>query len=103
MFWLLYIVQVQVLDNVGRLTLPSKHRRLDRLAHISLCAQLGQDPILYYWEFLLPVEINEDDLDYSIQITNATVETGIPIISSFIALIKVFLCVDLHPVSNMIL
>ncbi|KAE9370012.1 hypothetical protein N431DRAFT_468098 [Stipitochalara longipes BDJ] len=79
MFWLLYIVQVH-----------------DRLTHISLCAQLGQDPILYDWEFLLPAEVSDEELEQRIQSSPATAPitgTRISLISGFIALIKVFLCV----------
>lgn len=67
--------------------------RHDRLTHISLCAQLGQEPILYDWEFLLPSEISDVELEQGIQSSNASLGTHIPIISGFIALIKVFLSV----------
>jgi hypothetical protein len=67
--------------------------RHDRLAHISVFAQLGQDPVLKDWEFLLPLEVSDEELERDAGSSQAAVTASTPIISGFAALIRVFLCI----------
>ena len=67
--------------------------RHDRLTHISLCAQLAQDPILYDWEKILPLEISDEELEQQTESSKRISGNNVPVIAGFVALIKVFLCV----------
>ncbi|KAH8669750.1 hypothetical protein BGZ60DRAFT_40262 [Tricladium varicosporioides] len=75
-FWMLYIIQIH-----------------DRLSHITPYTLLGQDPSLTDWEFLIPLELDDDDLVLSKGQSRKGEPTLTPLIAGFIALVKVFLCV----------
>ncbi|KAF2644815.1 hypothetical protein P280DRAFT_443859 [Massarina eburnea CBS 473.64] len=83
-FWMLYIIQIH-----------------DRLSFIIPHTGLSFDPLRTDWEFLLPCEIDDDDLvlqDHaSLQNSNGCdsppTDRPLPVISGFVALVKVFLCV----------
>ena len=83
-FWVLYIIQIH-----------------DRLSFIVPHTGLSFDPLRTDWEFLLPQQVDDEYLTNSE--TNAIRQTHginapssnrpLPIISGFVALIKIFLCV----------
>ncbi|KAF1959491.1 hypothetical protein CC80DRAFT_489621 [Byssothecium circinans] len=83
-FWLLYIIQIH-----------------DRLSFIVPHTGLSFDPLRTDWEFLLPYELDDEDLvaqNYaeveSINVFGSPSGNGpLPVISGFVALVKVFLCV----------
>ncbi|KAF2795946.1 hypothetical protein K505DRAFT_301266 [Melanomma pulvis-pyrius CBS 109.77] len=83
-FWVLYIIQIH-----------------DRLSFIVPHTGLSFDPVHTDWEFLLPSSVDDEDLTLDthapIQHTNGVFGRGdnrqLPLISGFIALVKVFLCV----------
>jgi hypothetical protein len=83
-FWVLYIIQIH-----------------DRLSFIVPHTGLSFDPLYTNWEFLLPYQIDDEDLpdthidpmDRIEDFRNFSSSTSLPIISGFVALIKVFLCV----------
>ena len=66
----------------------------DRLSHLTPDTLLGQDPTMTDWEFLLPRELDDESLsdelseDYDLSGKGRTA----PLISGFVSLIKVFLC-----------
>ncbi|EPE37018.1 hypothetical protein GLAREA_09181 [Glarea lozoyensis ATCC 20868] len=77
-FWMLYIIQIH-----------------DRLSHLTPDTLLGQDPTMTDWIFLMPLELDDEHLPNTsresddIESENATA----PLISGFVSLIKVFICV----------
>ncbi|KAH6672147.1 hypothetical protein B0J14DRAFT_67975 [Halenospora varia] len=75
-FWMLYIIQIH-----------------DRLSHITPYTLLGQNPSLTDWEFLIPLELDDDNLIPSKEPSRKGEPTSTPLIAGFIALVKVFLCV----------
>ncbi|CAI6340139.1 unnamed protein product [Periconia digitata] len=83
-FWLLFIIQIH-----------------DRLSFIIPHTGLSFDPLRTDWEFLLPLEVDDDalineDLRPVSPIPgniDTPVRRPLPLISGFVALVKVFLCV----------
>lgn len=73
----------------------------DRLSFIVPHTGLSFDPLHTNWEFLLPLQIDDEDLpdnyvdpvDRIECFRNLSRPNSLPVISGFIALIKVFLCV----------
>ncbi|VUC27029.1 unnamed protein product [Clonostachys rosea] len=63
----------------------------DRMSYIVPHTGLAYDPKLTSWEFLLPLELSDEQLLHP-----AAISTSTPVISGFVALIQVFTCmVDL--------
>jgi len=83
-FWLLYIIQIH-----------------DRLSFIVPHTGLSFDPLRTDWEFLLPQQVDDEELTAAESTTTGQVHgfhgppsvRPLPIISGFVALIKIFLCV----------
>ncbi|KAF2000123.1 hypothetical protein P154DRAFT_492723 [Amniculicola lignicola CBS 123094] len=83
-FWMLYIIQIH-----------------DRLSFIVPHTGLSFDPLHTDWEYLLPLVLEDEDLDKEIQASTphnpglsiCDTEEATPLIAGFVALIKVFLCV----------
>ncbi|KAH7389277.1 hypothetical protein DE146DRAFT_758589 [Phaeosphaeria sp. MPI-PUGE-AT-0046c] len=82
-FWLLYIIQIH-----------------DRLSFIVPHTGLSFDRLRTDWEFLLPRQADDEDLTTAIDDANTLMDPihnldnhPLPLISGFVALIKVFLCV----------
>ncbi|KAF2648085.1 hypothetical protein K491DRAFT_684989 [Lophiostoma macrostomum CBS 122681] len=83
-FWVLYIIQIH-----------------DRLSFIVPHTGLSFDPLHTDWEYLLPSVIEDEDLTDDYRATTERIRNSpnfdkpdpIPVISGFVALIRVFLCV----------
>lgn len=71
-FWILFIVQIH-----------------DRMSFIIPHTGLSHDPQHTDWEFLLPMNVSDEELTAGQPQPNGAV----PLISGFIALVKVFLCI----------
>ncbi|KAH6673964.1 hypothetical protein F5X68DRAFT_214552 [Plectosphaerella plurivora] len=76
-FWVLFFMQMH-----------------DRISHFTPHLGMSYDPLFTDWDFLMPVELSDDDLVSEMAIDGAS-PTGrsLPMISGFIALVKVFLSV----------
>lgn len=74
-FWLLFIIQIH-----------------DRMSFIIPHTGLSYDPKHTDWEFLLPLELSDDELAGE-TLGDATTTNGVPVISGFVALVKVFVCI----------
>ncbi|PVI06081.1 hypothetical protein DM02DRAFT_610044 [Periconia macrospinosa] len=83
-FWLLLIIQIH-----------------DRLSFIIPHTGMSFDPLQTDWEFLLPVELDDDELinqDNNSQShiprpDHSPIHRPLPLVSGFVALVRVFLCV----------
>lgn len=73
----------------------------DRLSFIVPHTGLSFDPIRTDWDFLLPLELDDDDLlnqshvagSHALETDDPPVQRSLPLVSGFIALVRVFLCV----------
>ncbi|RDW95118.1 hypothetical protein BP5796_00881 [Coleophoma crateriformis] len=75
-FWMLFIVQIH-----------------DRLSHRNPHTTLAQDPVLTDWEFLMPLEVEDEHLQPGSMIAPTIPQNApTPVISGFVILIKVFSC-----------
>ncbi|OAG11399.1 uncharacterized protein CC84DRAFT_1253872 [Paraphaeosphaeria sporulosa] len=76
-FWLLYIMQIH-----------------DRLSAVIPHTGLSFDPLRTDWQFMFPQELDDEDIINPVALVTGTrVYSGLPVISGFIALIKVYLCI----------
>ncbi|KAH8674151.1 hypothetical protein BX600DRAFT_433742 [Xylariales sp. PMI_506] len=79
-FWLLYFGQVH-----------------DRLIHSTAHTSLCYDPLATDWDFLFPLELDDDQLRRDLSAFNMSAtpprDSRRPVISGYIALIKIFQCV----------
>lgn len=77
LFWLLYIMQVH-----------------DRLSAVIPHTGLSFDPLRTDWQFMFPQELDDDDILNPVALVTGTrVYSGLPLISGFVALIRVYLCI----------
>ena len=97
-FWLLFIIQMSVSTLLVVVVVKGSanvyHPRFshDRMSFIIPHTGLSYDPKHTDWEFLLPLELSDDELA-GVTLGDATTTNGVPVISGFVALVKVFVCI----------
>lgn len=64
----------------------------DRITHPNPHTPLGQDPLSTDWDSLLPLAIGDENLTSDVDPAVESLEARTPMISGFIYLVKVFLC-----------
>lgn len=76
-FWLLYFMQIH-----------------DRLSAVIPHTGLSFDPLRTDWHSMFPQELDDEDIINPVALVTGTrVYSGLPVISGFIALIRVYLCI----------